>query len=443
MAPDSLFANSQPESSPTSEHSNALLKSTQVPSLEMDTGYVNPILLSLGFQEQAVLIYTRSEGDSVLSQPAGTRATTGAGSPGLTTTWSLPINGDIERTSPGLTSQLASVQRVFGISPDLSPLRQSPLAPTEDFMLELKPISEMHHWVTAYFKETSGLFPILDKADSVDRIFRLLETDRSSDVACMLRVNYESYPVMALLCNLLATAQLFSCDSQSHQKPHAGWTWYLQAQNLHHHFSQLDIPNLDVLRSRVLGAYYLMMCGCFSQAFRAIKLATGLATVLQLNIQDNWLPRHQDEILRRKRLWWGLYVLDQKISQYCGLTYSIREHEIGVDNLLKPARLSETSNQANDYRSDVQTELEYFEALVSLARTSRTIWDCFFSATGPREAEDVDTACLDIQILRCASDQSQSLTWQSERLQEYLAQGESGTSLCRRMIISNVSEMSP
>ena len=378
-----------------------------------------------------------------MSRPAGTRTIPGVDDPGVAATWDLLTTTDIEQTSPGLASQLASVQKLFGVSPDLSPLYKASSAPVKDFMLELKSISELHRGVTAYFKEANGLFPIFDKVKSVDRIYKLLGIDKNSEVVQVLRVDLETYPSTALLCILLATSQLFSRDSQAHQEPHSGWTWYLQAQNLHQHFSQLNTSNLDILGSHVLSAYYLMMCGCFSHAFRAITLATRLAMELRLNVQDTWLPRRLDEVLHRERLWWGLYVLDQKISQYCGLAYSIREHEVAVDNFIKPCELSETSNQTDDLRSDVPTDLEYFQALVSLARTGRVVWDRFCSATAPREADHVDIARLDSQILHCASRLSQSLTWKSERLQDYLTQGESGMSLWRRMILFNVREISP
>lgn len=354
--------------------------------------------------------------------------------------WELSRPPEHGQMNSGLASQLVAVQRLLKAPITLPSVLATPET-GKALTLQLLPLSQVCDLLQSYFRVSSNPFPILDGPDTSTRILQFLDAMGLSEADYVLTVGAMTQPAMAaLLCIILAIVEAFA-DSAPNSHPRPGWAWYTEAQNLLQNFSRVVRCDLDCLNCYVLSAYYLMISGCFGSAFEKVNLAVRLSVECHFNLQSTWGISDGTETLRRKRLWWGMYVLDAKISHHCGLAYSIPEQEIAVEALLDQRSRSAVSNPSLNSTTDDYVELEYLEHLVQLARIRRTIWDKIFSATAQRiSTQGSETAHMDSKLVELASRLPETLTWQRKRLSSYLTGSETQMTLWRRLILSNVGQ---
>ena len=345
----------------------------------------------------------------------------------------------------GLDSKLSSIGTMLEVSRTSS--ASAATAPVSVPMISLKMLatSEVRRRLDLFFAEIDLVLPIMERSDMSERLFSLLrDWDVSETADCVVHLSVDKVPLAALLCVILATAELFSFEpTPTIQSKPPGWAWVVHAQTLLQHFEEVNRADMDmdVLRCYTLMSFYLMATGSFEQASEAIGVAAQLAIASQLNVQHTLLYGERGEARRHRRLWWAINWMDQKVSRICGIPYWIRDQEIAIDDI-SVTNLNPSDSQDQRLYDSPTTDaavLDFSQLLMHLARVNRKVWDRQFS---PRQSIALDRAMaanIDSQLLQLISNLPAHLAWRRMRLEHYRA-AESEHAIWRRLIISNVSQ---
>jgi hypothetical protein len=334
-----------------------------------------------------------------------------------------------------LSSQLATLRELLRLRSDSPvPFLQMQF-PGRTFPLELPRTSTLRHLLDVYFRDMDSFFPYLDQKDTENRISQALKTLEYSEHNHIIDVDVQHYSLIALLCNMLVMGECLDPDERHSEDSRPGWAMFVRGRKLIQHCSSLRTIDLDLVRYHTLSAAYLMHSELLQSAPQAISTAIQLAMVLGLNDQTTWGDCTPEELESRKRLWWTIYYLDRKIGQRSGRAYLIRDNEVALQEF------GEQGKQNASLSPDLPWTNDYLQALINLGKLWGQIWDTFFAALAPRRGDWREIDIADTRILLVRRQLPSGLTWNTEMLTIYTADGETEPQIRRRLAIFIVSPL--
>ena len=304
--------------------------------------------------------------------------------------------------------------------------------------VELPDPPTLQHLLDVYFCDFDCYFPFMERQGTESRIYRVLRRLGYSSYNRMLLVTSQALSTMALTCIMLAMAEcLDSAEGARDADSRPGWAMYRQACKAAQRFAYSKDVDLDVVRTQCIIAAYLMHSEVLRAASQAISVAFQLATAIKLNDQNAWTQHSSEEIATRRLLWWVMYFLDRRIAQKSGLTYHIRDVEFNVDDF--QAQIPQQDrNAVSQGRLLSSTTVYYLQALISLARLWGQIWDKFFATGATKRADWLEVEIMDTQILNARRQLPEEMTWDVEKMKDYVLTGDSELGLRRRVQIYTV-----
>ena len=289
------------------------------------------------------------------------------------------------------------------------------------FLLELPRPERLQELLDVYFRDLDSFFPFIKRDETQAQIEKALHSLGHSDNQLILDIQPEGYSLIALLCNMLAIAESLCAPGAWPYEIRPGWSLFLRGCRLIQHCSPLRHIDFHLIQYYALSSEYLMQSELLYDASRAISTAAQLAMRVRLNEERVWNTATESEIKNRKRLWWTIYFLDQKISQRTGSPYIIRDTEIALP----------------EFSQDPKTRTDrYMQVLVDLGRLWSLIWDTFFAASAPKPQDWKEVELMDTRILMVQRDLASELTWNTDILSRvYMAQEEQEPYIRRRLAI--------
>jgi hypothetical protein len=352
-----------------------------------------------------------------------------------------------EPISLSISSQLRRLREGVG---SISGQEASPrvlLPEPGQVIVQLPKPARLHHLLQLYFRDYDCYFPYLDESTTETRIFKNLEELHYGENNCTLFVGDEHSSLLALLCNMLAIAEIFDPQVGIREGFKPGWCMYLQGLHIIHQSRTTHI-GLDLVRYHTMTAGYFIMSENLSAASHAILKAYQLASKFKMNDQKAWVGCSKEERRDRQKLWWIIYFIDRRISQKNGTAYIIRDSEIAVEEFTErptERKAKETGNMTsadaeNGYLStDDSVVYKYLQILVNLGRIWGQIWDTFFSVMTKKLGDQQEIEIMDTRLVFLQRSIPPELGWDLKTVAENVEMGEVETHLRRRLGIYVVS----
>lgn len=271
------------------------------------------------------------------------------------------------------------------------------------YAIELPPISYVKASLQAYFVNTNLDYPALDRPSTEGRIYRVLNGLGYSSYCHQVDVDSAAAPSIALLCLMVAIAEL------THARTSSAAIFYDQAQQLLRRFDHRP-PDLEVVRCHVLSTIYLLHMEFLDLALWSISTSVRLAMLLQLHRPSPTRisgAEHGRSDRDAQDLWWTVYILDRTIARLSGTSYLIRDEEIGFSKVtyMSPSCERNTMGQSEDS--------EYLQVLAHLGRLWARIWDDLLSHAEATGCEWQTAELLDAQIRLFQRQLPPRLVWSS------------------------------
>ncbi|KAH8805094.1 hypothetical protein F5884DRAFT_798384 [Xylogone sp. PMI_703] len=340
-----------------------------------------------------------------------------------------------------LSSQLRCLRELWGSHSRIATSHGALQSKSSLVKIDLPKPTQLHHLLDVCFRDYSCYFPYMNEHTSRRNIFTSLEALGYGESRCTLFVGDKHSSSLALLCTMLAIAEIFDPPRTSKQHFRPGWWIYLQGIQIIHHFGATHM-SLDLVLYHTTAASYLILAEYLSGATQAITKAYQLASKLKLNEQRTWISCSREEQLDRKRLWWIIYFIDRRISQKNGTAYIIRDNEMAVDDFVeKPLShiWSESGNtpRTDDGNYDLSVDdaisYKYLQVLVNLGRIWGQIWDTFFAVKTRNPGDPQEVEIMDTRIVFLQRKVPLELDWDSETVLHNVEQGEPETQTRRRL----------
>jgi hypothetical protein len=315
--------------------------------------------------------------------------------------------------------------------------------------------ARLHHLLEVFFREYDCYLPYLNKSTTERRILKSLEDLQYGDLNCSLYVSSKQSSFFALLCNILAAAEV--CNPQegiedSIRPVRPGWSMYLQGIRIICQSRRIQIE-LDLVRYHTIAASYLIVLAYLSPATHAISNAYQLALKLKINDQKAWIGCSIEERGDRQKLWWIIYFIDRLISQKNGTAYIIRDNEIAVEEFTEKPAVRTTNNPGyrtvtdaektnlswTDLSMDDSVDYKFLQILVNISRIWGQIWDTFFAGTTRKLGDLQEIEIMDTRVVFLQRSIPPELDWNSERVIKNVAMGEVETRVRRRLLVYSVS----
>jgi hypothetical protein len=307
--------------------------------------------------------------------------------------------------------------------------------------------ARLHYLLQLYFRDYDSYFPYLNQSTTESRIFKNLEELHYREDNCTLFVGDEHSSLLALLCNMLAIAEIFDPQVGIREGFIPGWCMYLQGVHIIHQSRPTHI-GLDLVRYYTMAAGYLIVSEYLSAATYGISKAYQLASKLKINDQKAWVGCSTEEQRDRQKLWWIIYFIDRRISQKNGTAYIIRDSEIAVEEFTERSterKAKEAGNMAStgaengDLSADDSVVYKYLQILVNLGRIWGQIWDTFFSVVTKKLGDQQEIKIMDTRLVFLQRSIPPELSWDSKTVAEDVDMGEVETHLRRKLGIYVVS----
>ena len=269
--------------------------------------------------------------------------------------------------------------------------------------LSLVAKSEVRSLLDLFFAEMEWTLPIMERPHVLERLPILTVGSGHPETGqFVIDVGVDNYPLTALLCIILATAEVLSSSSTPiGQGKIPGQAWYIKMQDLLQHFRKQDQTGIDLIRCHTLRSFYLLAIGKFQEASEAIGAAVQLAAASRLNIGEVQLNRSHGVTRDYKRLWWSICVMDQQICRIGGTPYWIHD-PIPTTNKISPLSISDDvdARDSSDAPDSSDAGLVLLQALYYLTKFERKIWDHQISSRSDYISDREIAATIDSELLQ-------------------------------------------
>jgi hypothetical protein len=248
-------------------------------------------------------------------------------------------------------------------------------------------------------------------------------------------------PKISILFNMLAYAEAVtqSSPTDGDLTPDPDAQRYFQGVRLMEHFGKLHGDDLQTIVYHTTATAYLLERGMLQMAFDSVSRAFQTALCIALNDQNRWPENAEDEeIACRQSLWWTIFFLDKRVAQKIGIAYSVRQTECAVREFL-----------GHDGSLGPEAHHELLQSMISFSQLWAHIWDAFFSpqATtrecmkGKEEKRDAweEMQLADMKIILAYRRLPSRLCWKSQKMREYMGNGDSERQIRRRLLVFLVS----
>jgi hypothetical protein len=352
-----------------------------------------------------------------------------------------------EPISLSLSSQLQRLRESSGSVPGQATSPSTLLPDLSQVIVHLPKPARLHHLLEVYFRDYDCYFPYLNESTTERRIFKSLEDLQYGEHNCTLYVGDKQSSLLALLCNMLAIAEIFDPQEDIKEGIRPGWCMFLQGKRIIYWSGPTHIE-LDLVRYYTMASCYLIMSENLSAAAHAISKAYQLASKLKINDQKTWIGCSREERRDRQKLWWIIYFIDRRISQKNGTAYIIRDSEIAVEEFTeepavrttnKLGSISRTDTENTDNSVDDSVVYKYLQILINLGRIWGQIWDTFFAVMTKKLGDLQEIEIMDTRIVFLQRSIPPELTWNSKTVTENVNMGEVETQVRRRLGIYVVS----
>jgi hypothetical protein len=306
--------------------------------------------------------------------------------------------------------------------------------------------SELSHLLMVFFRDYDAYFPFMSEARIVPRIYNALNKLDFEEERLVVYPNDDQVLLFALLCNMLAIAELLDPEISAQRNAKIGWWFYLQGSRLLRMLRSsphLSI-DLDLVQYHTLCACYLLMMECITSASESIFRAYQLGTKLMLNDESRWDKCHMQERSERRKTWWTIFFMERRISQKAGAPYFIRASEMMVDDFpttikkgVEREKLLVSSGA--EFTEDDTHVLNYFHALVQLGRLWGEIWDTFFGVKKESSKDPQEIEIMDTRILYLQRNLPEDIKWSKNLKTETDRSAETEKNIRRRLQIHVVS----
>jgi hypothetical protein len=193
----------------------------------------------------------------------------------------------LEPISLSLSSQIRRLWESLGyVSRQATSPSTLQLDDLSHIIVHLPKPARLHHLLEVFFREYDCYLLYLNKSTTERRILETLEDLQYRDVNCSLYVSGKRSSFFALLCNILAAAEV--CDPQEGTAVRPGWSMYLQGVHIIRQ-SRCTHVELDLVRYHTIAASYLIVLAYLSVATHAISKAYQLVSKLKINDQKSWI----------------------------------------------------------------------------------------------------------------------------------------------------------
>jgi hypothetical protein len=153
-----------------------------------------------------------------------------------------------------------------------------------------------------------------------------------------------------------------------------------------------EIPSISTVQSYIFVAIYLQNIANFNAAHNALALAVRIAYTIGLHLEPpEDIPRPHQEI--RRRIWWGLYVLDVKLSVELGRPWAIDTSQVACTLPADDSDLAQLSGPNFSFPLIYTNWLSFHLQNIKLAIAARAVHEKFTSDSSrilrSRQADEV------------------------------------------------------
>jgi len=245
-----------------------------------------------------------------------------------------------------------------------------------------------------YFEFLNPLHPIINENAFYqcfdDLVFEEAKHLSESDVPQFLILVHLLYAEVTLLHSM--------CTDSG---PLPGWREFTYANETLTRLLPSARPNVTIVVCLILSTRYLLEIGDHGQAYDTMSSALRIAVQIGLHDQTTWKPKCSDfDVVMRQRVFWCLLILDQAISQSCGLSYRLRPNEYYVelpraidDRCLFPNRKLPQENFEASFAPALN-------ALIAWASLAKRAWDEALCVTKKKTQTFAAISALDGELAR-------------------------------------------
>lgn len=292
--------------------------------------------------------------------------------------------------------------------------------------------------VTVFLAEFECYFPCLHGDRVCDQLSATLTLLGYDEYHTEVFIGDLQCQIIAILFNMLAYAEavMQSSPTVGDLIPHPGAQRYYQGMKIMEHFGKLHGNDLQTTVYHTTATAYLLELGMLQMAFQSVSQALQTALCIALNDQGRWPNNTEDEdIACRQSLWWTIFFLDKRIAHKIGIAYCVRQKECAVREYL-----------GDDGSLGPQAHHELLQSMILFSQLWAHIWDSFFSprATTKEHKEQKEDTWVEMQLtdvkIIVAYRRLPRLRWRSQKMSEYIYNGDSEREIRRRLLVFLVSQ---
>lgn len=322
-------------------------------------------------------------------------------------------------------SPIALANKIGAIRGDISTNNQSRtlsiVHSTKTFALTLPSPLQLKRQLDLFLLEFDDYSPYFRRSSLQKRIATALHALSYAEHQTTVHVTLQYCSTFAILCSILATAEVFSYNSNT-MDLNTGQHWYRQGKWLMQEFEEAMEDSLDIVVYHMISSGYLMEAERLRPASLHVVRASHAALCIGLNDKTRWKP-HADEIVSRPCLWWVLYFLEKRIHWKCGIAYLLRPSEINVDDSLVEEGDTEIDG----------VKLELIESMISYSRLWASIWQDYLAPNAQLVGNWTEIQLTDARIMIAYHQIPPQLIWETSTVEEDLNNGVTEASMRRRL----------